>query len=49
MVSGDYYNHQLGFVCKKEWRMEKATHIPLRLRLGSLDYCNMLEGKSPSR
>ena len=49
MVSGDYYNRQLGFVCKKEWRMEKATHIPLRLRLGSLDYCNMLEGKTPSR
>lgn len=45
ILSADYYSACMGFFCKKEWQLEKATKIPVRLRLGSLNYCDKLEGK----
>ncbi len=44
-IPPDIYYIQSGFFCKREWEIEKATHIPLRFRLGSLADCNALEGK----
>jgi hypothetical protein len=41
----DYYARNMGIACKKEWKFEKTTGIPLRIRLGSLEQCNRLEGK----
>lgn len=45
LLPQDYYTTHFGFFCKKELAFEKSTGIPVRFRLGSLDYCNTLEGK----
>jgi len=44
-VSPDYYTKCLGFFCRVELQVEKKINIPLRFRVGSLDYLNKLEGK----
>lgn len=45
LVDQDFYSNNLSFFCKKELQIEKLTKIPFRVRLGSLDYVNTLEGK----
>ncbi|MEO6542209.1 MAG: hypothetical protein ABIN74_14500, partial [Ferruginibacter sp.] len=45
VINADFYTRNFGFFCKKELQFEKATKIPLRFRLGSLQYNDYLEGK----
>jgi hypothetical protein len=45
VIRPDIYYYQSGFFCKREWELEKATHIPFRFRLGSLADLDAMEGK----
>ncbi len=46
IFSSNYQTLGWGFFCKKEWEFEKATKIPIRFRLGTVEYTNRLEGKN---
>jgi hypothetical protein len=45
LVPQDSYRKELAFFCKREWELEKKTGVPMKFRLGSVDYVNTLEGK----
>ncbi len=44
-ITSNYYTQHFGLICKKELALQKATKLPLYIRLGSLQQCNYLEGK----
>lgn len=44
-VSGNFYSKQLPFFCNKELQVQKAVGVPIKFRLGSVEYCDKLEGK----
>ncbi len=41
----NFYSEHLGVMCKMELKLEKRTKLPLRIRLGSKDQVDYLEGK----
>ena len=45
-ISGNFYSKQLPFFCNKEFQLQKAVGIPIKIRVGSVEYCDKLEGKN---
>lgn len=44
-VPANFYVKNLGFFCRQELKLEAVTKIPFKFRLGSVGYCDWMEGK----
>lgn len=44
-LQGNYTVMQYGFICKKEWQLQKTTNVNFYFRLGSKDYVDYIEQK----
>lgn len=40
-----FYVNNMGFFCKQELKLQRLTLLPVMFRLGSVSYCNRMEGK----
>lgn len=45
VIPKDLSAKNLPFFCDKEYKLERFTKIPFRFRLGSVEYCDKMEGK----
>lgn len=45
VLPASFYVKNLGFFCKQELKFQAATGIPFKFRLGSVPYCDWMEGK----
>lgn len=45
VISPDFYKKNLSFFCRQELLWQAATRVPFKFRLGSVQYCDWMEGK----
>ncbi len=45
LLPANFYTQNFGFFCKKELAVEKYLKVPLKIRLGSVQQSDFLEGK----
>jgi hypothetical protein len=45
ILNPKFYVNNLGFFCRQELKLQAATSLPLVFRLGSVQYCDRMEGK----
>ncbi|MFT4155264.1 hypothetical protein [Parafilimonas sp.] len=45
-LPGNFYAKQLPFFCSKELQVQKAIGFPVKFRVGTVEYCDKLEGKN---
>ena len=45
VLTSGFYVRQLSFFCRQEIKFEKATKIPFKFRVGSVEDCDRMEGK----
>ena len=45
IIDPRFYVDNLGFFCKQELKFQAATRLPFKFRLGSVQYCDRMEGK----
>jgi len=46
VLPSNYYSSHIGFFCKKELQVQNVVKVPLHFRLGSVSYCDAMEGKN---
>ena len=44
-IPSNFYSYNLGFFCRQEIKFATVSKIPLKLRIGSVQYCDWMEGK----
>lgn len=45
-LPGNHYAKQLPFFCNTELKLQKKLGFPVKFRVGSVAYCDRLEGKN---
>ena len=46
IIPPSYYSNSLPFFCKKELQLQKLVNFSIKMRVGSVEYSDKMEGKN---